>query len=108
MAIARKQLIKALAKDFETSASDYSSSLKKQCDRLANYATIAMQALEENGHADFVLLKHDDLHKWWNFHKKEIAKAEEARVARERRAEVKARVLARLTDEEKEVLGLKK
>lgn len=109
MAIPRKQLIKALARDFETSMTyDSSQSLKKQCDRLANFATIAMMALEDNGHADFVLLKHDDLHKWWRMHKDEMAKVEEARIVKERRAEIKARALSRLTDEEKEALGLKK
>lgn len=108
MALSRKQLATVLTKDFESANSDSSYSLKKQCDRLANFAYIAMKHLEDNDMQDFVLIKHDDLRDWWQGHKEQLARAEEARQARLRRAEIKERALARLSDEEKEALGLKK
>lgn len=113
MAVSKKQLTKmmiaTLTKDFETSVnrdSDYT--LKKQCDRLANFAYIAMKHLEDNNMQDFVLLKHDDLRSWWNKHKEAMRQEQLAKEAKARRAELKERALARLTDEEKEALGLKK
>ena len=113
MAVTKLQMIKQahliLTKDFETSVnrdSDYT--LKKQCDRLANFAYIAMKHLEDNNMQDFVLLKHDDLRSWWNKHKEAMRQEQLAKEAKARRAELKERALARLTDEEKEALGLKK
>ena len=113
MAVSKNQLTKmmiaTLTKDFETSVnrdSDYA--LKKQCDRLANFAYIAMKHLEDNNMQDFVLLKHDDLRSWWNKHKEAMRQEQLAKEAKARRAELKERALARLTDEEKEALGLKK
>jgi hypothetical protein len=82
--------------------------LKKKCDTLAGIAHIAMQTLEENGIADFVLLKHDDIRDWWKERKLEILRRNAEVEARARKAEIKARALARLSDEEKEALGLKK
>lgn len=108
MALTRKQVVAALTKDFESSNSDSNHSLKKQCDRLANFAYIALKHLEDNNMQDFVLIKHDDLRDWWKGHKEDLARAEEARQARLRRAEIKERALARLSDEEKEALGLKR
>ena len=53
MAISKKELVKALTKDYETKLGSYASgserSLKKQCDKLANFAYLAMDALEKNG-----------------------------------------------------------
>lgn len=113
MAVSKKQLSAQLAsvlsKDFETSMSNTSSySLKKQCDRLASYAYVAMKHLEDNNMLDFIILKHDDLHDWYRNHKESMAEVERAREAKLRRAEIKERALARLTDEEKVALGLKK
>ena len=97
-----------LTRDYESTASDSAYSLKKQCDRLSNFAYIAMKHLEDNNMQDFVLLKHDDLASWWTDHKAQMHRDQLAREARQRRAEVRDRALARLTDEEKEALGLKK
>ena len=80
--------------------------LKEQADRLARIACKAMDALEENGIEDFLLLKDDEVRQWWQQHK-EADRKEKTRVAeKERRARVKAEALARLSDEEKELLGL--
>ena len=109
MALTRKQVVAALTRDFETSMSNSSTSgLKKQCDRLANFAYIAMKHLEDNDMLDFVILKHDDLSAWYKKQKEELAKVELAKEAKLRKAEVRARALARLTDEEKAALGIKK
>ena len=80
--------------------------LKKQADMLARIACKALAALEENEIEDFLLLKDDEVREWWNKHK-EADRKERARLAEiERKAKVKEEALARLSDEEKELLGL--
>ena len=112
MAISKKDLVKELHKiyyrDFTSRESDSAYSLKRKCDVLAGIAHIAMQTLEENNIADFVLLKHDDVRDWWKERKLEIQRRNAEVEAKARKAEIKARALARLTEEEKEALGLKK
>lgn len=88
-------------------------------------AVEAMRELERNNLSDFVVLKDDELSKWWNAYKKQEAEeiemarikeekriaAKEARDARlEKVAEdsrVKAELLSRLTPDEKRILGIK-
>ena len=99
-------------RDYESDSwSSYDSSrefqkLKQQADKLARIACKAMTALEESEKEDFLLLKDDEVREWWQAHK-EADRKEKARLAeKERRARVKAEALARLSDEEKELLGL--
>ena len=98
-------------RDYESDDYAYSqesAQLKKQADRLARIACKAMTALEKDGHADFLLLEDDEVREWWAEHQ-EADRAEKAKVAEKaRRAQIKADVLNRLTDEEKLILGLKK
>lgn len=98
-------------RDYESDNWDYSSEnrqLKKQADKLARIACKAMNALEENGIEDFLLLKDDEVAEWWAQHK-EADRKERARIAeQERRERVRAEALARLSDEEKELLGLQR
>ena len=82
--------------------------LKKEADKLARIACKALQALEDMGKEDFLLLKDDEVREWWKAHQEADRKAREAEEAKREKAEAKARVLARLTDEEKILLGLKK
>ena len=82
--------------------------LKQQADKLARIACKAMDALEANGVEDFLLLKDNEVREWWAQHK-EADRKEKARLAEiERKERVKAEALARLSDEEKELLGLAK
>lgn len=98
-------------RDYESDDWDYDNSrevrkLKEQADRLARIACKAMDALEELEQEDFLLLKDDEVREWWMKHK-EADRKEKARVAEiERRKRVKEEALARLSDEEKELLGL--
>lgn len=112
MAVSKKDLVRELYKfyykDFTSQSSDSAYSLKKKCDQLAGIAHLAMQTLEENNIADFVLLKHDDVRDWWTERKLEIQRQQAVAEAKVRKAEIKERALARLTEEEKEALGLKK
>lgn len=112
MAVSKKELVKAVTKDYETRLGSYASgaerSLKKQCDRLANFAYLAMDALEKNNIEDFVLLKNDDLRAWWKNHKEFMAEEVADKLARLRRYELKQQALAKLTAEEREALGIKK
>lgn len=74
--------------------------------KFEKFAKEAMGALVEAGIADFVLLKNDKLRKWWqDVVKKELA-AQAKREAIQRKAELKEQALAKLSDEEKEALGL--
>lgn len=102
------QLLKSLAKDFEVSYNSSDYTLRKQCDRLSGYAHLALELLEAEGKTDFLFLKHDDMRQWWIDRKEYIRKAEEAVQAKLYKAELKARALLKLTDEEKKALGLKK
>lgn len=80
--------------------------LKAEADKLARIACKALTVLEENGVGDFLLLKDDEVADWWSAHK-EADRKEQARLAElERRERVKAEALARLSTEEKELLGL--
>lgn len=93
-------------------AHDYDDSkikkLKAECDKLARIACKAMTQLEKSGRADFILIEDDEVRDWWTAHK-EADRKERERVAEiERRERVKAEALARLSDEEKELLGLAK
>lgn len=112
MPVSKRDLVKELHKlyyrDFTSRDSDSAYSLKKKCDVLAGIAHIAMQTLEENNMADFVLLKHDDIRDWWKERKLEIVRQREVAEAKANKALLRARALARLTEEEKEALGLKK
>ena len=80
--------------------------LKKQADMLARIACKAMTELERNEIEDLLILKDDEVRTWWTKHKEDDAR-EQARLAEiERKARVKQEALDRLSDEEKEVLGL--
>jgi hypothetical protein len=95
--------------DYESNSWEYqaeAAKMKTQADKLARIACKAMTALEENGIEDFLLLKDDEVRVWWLAHK-EADRKEQARIAEiERRERVKSEALARLSDEEKELLGL--
>jgi len=82
--------------------------LKKQADMLARIACKALSELEENKIEDMLLLRDDEVREWWQKHKEDDRKAREAREARERRAAKKSAALAKLSEEEKELLGLAK
>ncbi|HET8688696.1 MAG TPA: hypothetical protein VFM18_18935 [Methanosarcina sp.] len=56
----------------------------------------AMRELEANGHIEVILLRNNNIRKWWCAIK-EV----------ERKKKVKADALAKLSDEEKELLGLR-
>ena len=79
---------------------------KAQCDKLARIACAAMEELVKQGKEDFLVLKNPEVAEWWAAHVK-ADKKEKARIAeKERRERVKKEALDRLTDEEKELLGL--
>jgi len=82
--------------------------LKKQADMLARIACKALNELEKNQIEDMLLLRDDEVRVWWKQHKEDDAR-EQARVAEiERKERIKAEALASLSDEAKELLGLKK
>jgi len=82
--------------------------LKANNDKLARIACKAMQALEESQQEDFVLLKDEEVRTWWVAHKEADRKAREAREEKKRIAMIRQAALAKLSDEEKRVLKLKK
>jgi len=80
--------------------------LKKEADKLARIACKAMTELVKSGHADFLVLKDDEIREWWEQHQEADRKAQEAQLEKERRAQVKKEALAKLSDDEKRVLGI--
>ena len=80
---------------------------KERCDQLARIACAVMEELVKQGKEDFLVLKNEEVRTWWEEHVKADRK-EKARIAEiERKERVRAEALARLSDEEKELLGLK-
>lgn len=91
---------------------------QEQLDRLARIACKAMQELERQGTEDFILLGDEEVRNWWKKHKEADAKAAAEKLARQekeqqrleakqRKAEIKARALAKLDPEERAALGVK-
>lgn len=81
--------------------------LKKEADKLARIACKALTTLEENQIEDLLLLKDDEVRTWWAQHKEDDRKAAEAAAEKRRIANMKKEALAKLSPEEKRVLGLK-
>jgi len=81
--------------------------LKAEADKLARIACKAMTELVKSGHADFLVLKDDEVRDWWEQHQEADRKAQEAKAERARKAKLKKEALAKLSDEEKKVLGIK-
>ena len=81
--------------------------MKARNDLLARVACRALTELEDNGIADMLLLRDDETREFWIKHKAfdRARKAEEAEKLR--MAEVKKTALAKLTNEEREALGIK-
>ena len=80
--------------------------LKKQADMLARIACKALTELENNRIEDMLLLRDDEVRVWWKKHKEDDAR-EQARVLEaERKKRVKEEALAKLSSEERELLGL--
>lgn len=82
-----------------------------------NYESMLRDVLEElikQGKADFIILKHDELRHWWSkvqTIERRKQEAQERRAEAKRKKEedkqAKADLLARLTPEEKRLLGIK-
>lgn len=80
--------------------------LKKQADMLARIACKALAELENNEIEDMLLLRDDEVRTWWKKHKEDDAR-EQARLAEvERKKRIKEEALAKLSTEERELLGL--
>jgi hypothetical protein len=74
--------------------------------KFEKFAVEAMEELEANGMADLLLLKNDKLREWWKVHKEEEARKLAARLEKERVARVREEALAKLSTEERKVLGI--
>lgn len=101
--------------DTKSSYSDYEyEQLKKRADMLARIACKAMTELESNEVAELLLLRDDEVRVWWEQHKEgdrkeqeRVRKEAEKKAAAVERKRKKAELLARLTPEEKRILGIK-
>ena len=82
--------------------------LKANNDKLARIACKAMTELVKAGYADFLILKDDEVSKWWEKHQEADRKAQEEKAEKRRVAKVKKEALSKLSDEEKKVLGINK
>jgi hypothetical protein len=82
--------------------------LKKEADKLARIACKAIEELIKDGREDFLFLKDDEVRDWWQRHQEADRQAREEAEAKQRRKEAKERALAKLSEEDKILLGLKK
>lgn len=91
-------------------SSQENKDLRKQNDRLARIACKVLTSLEELDREELLLqiLSDQEVREWWEKHKEADRIARIAREATERKARIKRDALAKLTDEEKKVLGIKK
>lgn len=72
------------------------------------YAKLAMLELHRTGHADFVLLRNEDLRKWWS---NELERLQRRYTEYQKKLEeynVKAAAWDRLTPAERRALGIRK
>lgn len=88
--------------------------LKARADMLARIACKSLTELEANGIAELLLLRDDEVREWWLQHKEDdrkeherLRKEAEKKAAAAERKRKKAELLARLTPEEKRILGIK-
>lgn len=80
----------------------------RQDRQFESFAKEAMRELVNAGLADFVLLKNDKLRKWWSSVVKKELEEQIKREAIENKRKLKEQALSKLSDEEKEALGLTK
>jgi hypothetical protein len=80
--------------------------LKKQADMLARIACKALTELEANKIEDMLLLRDDEVRVWWKKHKEDDAREQAQLAEKARREKAKKDALAKLSPEEKELLGL--
>lgn len=98
-------------RDYESDSWGVSRSapnLKGQMDKLARIACKAMTELVEQGKADFLLIRDDEVREWWIQHIEADRKAREEKEKKDREAKIRKEALAKLTPEEKKILGIKK
>jgi hypothetical protein len=91
------------------SYSDNTDELRRMNERIGLLARVACRALtelEDNGIADFLLLRDDETREFWEKHKEFDRKRRAAEAEKLRLEEVKKAALAKLTDEEKAALGI--
>lgn len=81
--------------------------LQERADLLARVACRALTELEDNGIADMLLLRDDETRDFWIKHKEFDAKRKAEEAEKLRKEQIKKEALAKLTAEEREVLGIK-
>lgn len=82
--------------------------MKDRADMLARIACKAMTELVEQGRADFLVLRDDEVRDWWEKHQEADRKAREKEERKKQVAKTRREALKKLSDEEKIALGLKK
>jgi hypothetical protein len=80
--------------------------MKARIDLLARVACRALTELEDNGIADFLLLRDDETREFWEKHKEFDRKRKAEQAEKRRKAAIKKAALAKLSDEEKAALGI--
>ena len=81
--------------------------LKARADMLARIACKAMDELESNGIVEAILLRDDEVRNWYIAHKEADRIEAERIAAKKEKARLRKEALAKLTDAEKKLLGIK-
>ena len=82
--------------------------MKDRADMLARIACKAMTELVEQGKADFLVIRDDEVREWWEQHQEADRKAREKEERKQQKARLRRQALRKLTEEEKIALGIKK
>ncbi len=82
--------------------------MDRKAKQFEDFAKEAMHELAKAGIADFVLLKNDKLRTWWQQVLKEELAEQVKKDAIAHKKQLKEQALSKLSDEEKEALGLTK
>lgn len=80
---------------------------ERRSDKLARIACKAMTELVDQGRAEFLLIRDDEVREWWTAHQEFDRQRRAEEYQRETQAALKKEALAKLTDEEQQILGLK-
>lgn len=88
----------------DRSSYDYS---EERADKMTRIACKAMTELVDQGRAEFLLIRDDEVREWWTAHQEFDRQRRAEEYQRETEDALKKEALAKLTDEEKQLLGLK-
>ena len=87
-------------------SSSYDYSAQERADKMTRIACKVMTELVDEGRAEFLLIRDDEIREWWSAHQEFDRQRRAEEYQRETEAALKKEALAKLSDQEKQALGL--